>query len=70
MVESLLLTNACHSRVGRTGRVLGTFDLPGLKAAFNSVKISLPVFLYRDLGEKIEDPECSMSPLKDVIIHQ
>ena len=54
--ESWLLTHACHSRLGRTGRGLGTFDSPVLKAAFNSAKISLLVFLYRDFGEQIEDP--------------
>ena len=48
--------DACHSRLGWTGRGLGTFDLPVLKAAFNSAKISLLVFLYRDFGEQIEDP--------------
>ena len=53
--ESWLLTRACHSRLGRTGRGLGTFDSPVLKAAFNSAKISLLVFLYRDFGEQIED---------------
>ena len=54
--ESWLLTHACHSRLGRTGRGLRTFDSPVLKAAFNSAKISLLVFLYRDFGEEIEDP--------------
>ena len=54
--ESWLLTRACHSRLGRMGRGLGTFDSPVLKAAFNSAKISLLIFLYRDLGEQIEDP--------------
>ena len=54
--ESWLLTHACHSRLGRTGRGLGSFDSPVLKAAFNSLKISLLVFLYRDFGEQIEDP--------------
>ena len=32
------------------------FDAPVLKTAFNSAKISLLVFLYRDFGEQIEDP--------------
>ena len=50
------LTHACHSRLGRTDRGLGTFDSPVLKAAFNSLKISFLVFLYRDFGEQIEDP--------------
>ena len=50
------LIHACHSRLGRTDRGLGTFDSPVLKAAFNSLKISLLVFLYRDFGEQIEDP--------------
>ena len=54
--ESWLLTHACHSRLGRTGRGLGTFDSPVLKVAFNSAKISWLVFLYRDFGEQIEDP--------------
>ena len=54
--ESWLLTHACHSILGRTGRGLGTFDSPVLKAAFNSAKISLLVFLYGDIGEQIEDP--------------
>ena len=54
--ESWLLTHACHSRLGRTGQGLGTFDSPVLKAAFNSAKISLLVFLYRDFGEQIKDP--------------
>ena len=56
MGESWLLTHACHSRQGKTGRDLGAFDSPVLKAAFNSAKISLLVFLYRDFGEQIEDP--------------
>ena len=55
--ESWLLAHAYHSRLGRTGRGLGTFDSPVLKAAFNSGKISLLVFLYRDFGEQIEDPQ-------------
>ena len=38
--ESRLLTHACHSRLGKTGRGLGTFDSPVLKAAFNSPQIS------------------------------
>ena len=54
--ESWLLTHTCHSRLGRTGRGLGTFDSPVLKAAFNSAKISWLVFLYRDFWEQIEDP--------------
>ena len=37
------------------GRGLGTFDAPVLKAAFNSAKISLLVFLYWNFGEQIED---------------
>ena len=53
--ETWLLTHACHSRLGSTGRGPGTFDSPVLKAAFNSAKISLLVFLYRDFGEQIED---------------
>ena len=53
--ESWLLTHTCHCRLGRTGRGLGTLDSPVLKAAFNSAKISLLVFLYRDFGEQIED---------------
>ena len=36
---------------------LETFDSPVLKAAFNSAKILLLVFLYRDFGEQIEDPQ-------------
>ena len=36
--------------------VSGPFDAPVLKATFNSGKISWLVFLYRDLGEQIEDP--------------
>ena len=55
-VRAGCLTHACHSRLGRTDSGLVTFDSPVLKAAFNSPKISLLVFLYRDLGEKIEDP--------------
>ena len=50
------LTHACHSRLGRTDRGLGTFDSHVMKAAFNSLKISLLVSLYRDFGEQIEDP--------------
>ena len=46
-----------HSRLGRTDRGLGLFDSPVLKAAFNSLKISLLVFLYRAFGEQIEDPQ-------------
>ena len=38
------------------GRGLGTFNAPVLTTAFNSAKISLLVFLYRDFGEQIEDP--------------
>ena len=38
-----------------TGRDLGTFNAPVLTTAFNSAKISLLVFLYRDFGEQIED---------------
>ena len=38
------------------GRGLGTFNAPVLTTAFNSTKISLLVFLYRDFGEQIEDP--------------
>ena len=55
--ESWLLTHACHSKLCRVDRGLGTFDSPVLKAAFNSAKISLHVFLYRDFGEQIEDPQ-------------
>ena len=54
--ESWLLTHACHSRLVRTGRGLGTFNLPVLKAAFNSAKISWLVFLYRNFWEQIEYP--------------
>ena len=39
-----------------TGRDLGTFNAPVLTTAFNSAKISLFVFLYRDFGEQIKDP--------------
>ena len=56
MGESWPLTHACDSRLVRTDRGLGTFDLPVLKAAFNSAKISLLVFLCRDFKEQIEDP--------------
>ena len=56
MGESWLLTLVCHSRLYRTGRGLGTFDSPVLKAAFNSANISLLVFSYKDFGEQIEDP--------------
>ena len=38
------------------GRGLGTFNVPVLTTAFNSAKISLLVFSYRDFGEQIEDP--------------
>ena len=38
-------------RVGASG----TFNAPSLTTAFNSAKISLLVFLYRDFGEQIED---------------
>ena len=55
-VRAGCLTHACHSRLGRTDRGLGSFDSPVLKAAFNSLKISLLVFLYRDSEEQIEDP--------------
>ena len=39
------------------GRVLGlgSFDSLVLKVVFNSAKISLLVFLYRDFGEQIDD---------------
>ena len=54
------LTHACHNRSvaadwGRTGRASGTFNAPVLTTAFNSAKISILVFLYRDFGEQIED---------------
>ena len=60
-VRAGYLTHACHSRSvtadwGRTGRASGTFNAPVLTTAFNSAKISLLVFLYRDFGEQIEDP--------------
>ena len=71
--ESWLLTHACHSRLGRTGRGLGTFDLPVLKTAFNSAKISWLDFLYRDFREQIEDPRMfdvtSETVVKHVMIH-
>ena len=59
--ESWLMTHACHSRYvvadwGRTGRGLRTFNAPVLTTAFNSAKISLLVFLYRDFEEQVEDP--------------
>ena len=38
-----------------TGRASGTFNAPVLTTAFNSAKISLLFFLYRDFGEQIED---------------
>ena len=38
------------------GRGLGTFNATVLTTAFDSAKISLLVFLYRDFGERIEDP--------------
>ena len=38
------------------GQDLGTYNAPVLTTAFNSAKISLLVFLYRDFGEQIEDP--------------
>ena len=67
-VRAGCLTHACHSRLDRTNRGLGTFDSPVLKAAFNSLKISLLVF-----GEILENKpkilECSMSLVKRVIIH-
>ena len=49
------LTHVCHSRLGGTDRGLETFDSTVLKVAFNSLKISLLIFLYRDFGEQIED---------------
>ena len=52
MGETWPLTHTCH----RADRDLGTFDSPVLKDTFNSAKISLLVFLYRDFGEQIEDP--------------
>ena len=70
---SWLLTHACHSRLCRTGRGLGIFDSPVLKAAFKSAKISWLVFLYRDFGEQIEDPRMfvvtSETVMKHVIVH-
>ena len=74
--ESWLLTHVWqlgHSRLGRTGRGLRTFDASVLKAAFNSSKIPWLVFLYRDFGEQIEDPRmfdvtCE-TVVKHVIIH-
>ena len=41
--------------VGRVGAA-GTFNAPVLTTAFNSPKISLLVFLYRDFREQIEYP--------------
>ena len=55
-VRAGCLTHACHSKLGRMDRDFETFDSPVLKAAFNSPKISLLVFLYRDFGEQLEDP--------------
>ena len=39
MGESSQLIYARYSRLGRTGRGLGTFDLPVLKAAFHTAKV-------------------------------
>ena len=51
-VRAGCLTHACHGRLGRTDRDLGTcFD-----SCLQLSKISLLVFLYRDFGEQIEDP--------------
>ena len=60
-VRAGCLTHACHSRsvVADWGRMVGasgTFNAPVLTTAFNSAKISLLAFLYRDFGEQIEDP--------------
>ena len=40
-------------RVGASG----TFNTPVLTTAYNSDKISLLVFLYRDFGEQIKDSQ-------------
>ena len=45
-----------RSRLGYDGSASRTFNAPVLTTAFNSAKISLLVFLYRDFGERIEDP--------------
>ena len=51
-----LITADCTLQTGvwRVG-TSGTFNEPVLTTAFNSAKISLLVFLYRDFGEQIED---------------
>ena len=45
-----------RSRLGYDGSASRTFNAPVLTTIFNSAKISLLVFLYRDFGERIEDP--------------
>ena len=45
-----------RTRLGYDGSASRTFNAPVLTTAFNSAKISLNVFLYRDFGERIEDP--------------
>ena len=49
---------ADRSKQTGVGRIeaTGTFNAPVLTTAFNSAKIPLLIFLYRDFGEQIEDP--------------
>ena len=54
---------------GRTGRDIRTFNSPVLTSAFNSPK-SRYLFSYIEILEnKSKTLECSMSPVKHVIIH-
>ena len=67
--ESWLLTHACHSRLGRTGRASEP-----LTRLFWKLPSTLPksgyLFSYIEILEnKSKILECSMSPVKHVIIH-
>ena len=53
-VRAGCLTRACHSRLGSTVRAFEPLTRLFFKAAFNSPKISLLFFLYRDFGERIK----------------
>ena len=56
LFDTRLSKQVCRSRLGYDGSASRTMNAPVLTTAFNSAKISLRVFLYRDFGERIEDP--------------
>ena len=63
--ESWLLTHACHSRLGRTEPLTRLFwKLPSTQPK------SRYLFSYMEIVEnESKIPECSMSPVKHVIVH-